>query len=193
MKKQKIFILGIAMLCFAGVCGCNEDAEEVAEQTAAPVETVKERMIPEESYGTIENGVYTATAGALQMQVPTDWSVSEEDHTILVAGKEEESKDCVSVQLSEPDAKFDQYVKEDFEEHYNTVFDNFNMTDFKRIEVAGLDAIYMEYKFSKDDADIIGYQYMIDGTYTYMLGFTDVSGEMKEVIPSIVESIEICK
>ena len=185
-------IVGLFALLLTSVYGCG-DAKEEEKQVESPVPTMEQRILPEDSFGTIENGVYTATAGALQMTVPENWTVSEADKTILVAGKEEDSKDCVSVQLSEPDQKFESYKKEDFEEYYNTIFDNFSITDFQRVQVAGLDAIYLEYKFSKDDADIRGYQYMINGTYTYMLGFTDVSGEMKKDIPAIIESIEICK
>ncbi|MBQ3601471.1 MAG: hypothetical protein II992_09785 [Lachnospiraceae bacterium] len=182
-------------LLLVGGYGCSKEGanEKGNDSKVAKSLEIVDKDLPEESYGTIANGVYTATGGALQITVPNDWTVSEEDATVLVAGNEKDIKDCVSVQYAEKYENFKNYKQADFEEHYNSIFDNFTMDKFEYTKIADLDAIYMEYSFSKDDSDVKVYYYMIDGDYSYMISFNDISGELKDEISACMDSIELCK
>lgn len=196
MKKRQVLITGIILLAGVSLSGCSQKAEKKTEKenitvTVAP--TINVVSLPEDSYGTIKGGVYTSTGGAIQINVPDSWNVSKENATVLVAGKEEETKDCVSIQFSEKDEKFKDYKKEDFATYYDQHLDNFNLVKFEYTTVAGLDALYLEYTFSQDDSDITGYQYIIDGNYSYTIVFTDVSGELKDDMQGILDSMVICK
>lgn len=196
MKKRQVLITGVILLAGVSLSGCSQKAETKTEKenvivTAAP--TINVVSLPEDSYGTIKDGVYTSTGGAVRINVPDSWNVSKENATVLVAGKEEETKDCVSIQFSEKDEKFKDYKKEDFATYYDQHLDNFNLVKFEYTTVAGLDALYLEYTFSQDDSDITGYQYIIDGNYSYTIVFTDVSGKLKDDMQEILDSMVICK
>ena len=196
MKKRKVLITSMILLGGISLCGCNQKSESNTKKeniTATSATTIKEISLPVDSYGTIKDGVYTSTGGAIQITVPDNWNVSEENITVLVAGKEGETKDCVSIQFSEKDEKFKDYKKEDFSTYYDQHLDNFNLLKFEHTTVAGLDALYLEYTFSQDDSDIEGYQYIIDGNYSYTIAFTDVSGKLKDEIQAVLDSMVICK
>lgn len=196
MKKKQVLITSMLLLAGISLCGCNHKSESDTKKeniTATSATTIKEISLPVDSYGTIKDGVYTSTGGAIQINVPDSWNVSKENATVLVAGKEEETKDCVSIQFSEKDEKFKDYKKEDFATYYDQHLDNFNLVKFEYTTVAGLDALYLEYTFSQDDSDITGYQYIIDGNYSYTIVFTDVSGKLKDDMQKILDSMVICK
>lgn len=192
-RRYMIGIIGVVMLGIFSGCGKEESVKKQQAGKATAAATIKELSLPEESYGTIADGVYTATGGALQMTVPDDWSVSKENATVLIAGEEGKTKDCVSVQCGQKDENFSNYKKKDFEEYFSSIFDNCNVRKFSHTTVAGLPAIYIEYVCSKDDSDVVGYEYMVDGNYTYTISFTDVSGELKKEVDSVVESVVFCK
>lgn len=194
MMKKKGFTLGLVLFLGLAISACNNSEEKKTEKVkVTPTPAIQEISLPEDTYATLKDGVYTATGGALQLKVPQEWSLSKEDATIIVAGDSEDTKDFISVQISEKDTEFKDYKKKDFEEYYNQIFDNFNLDTFEYTTVAGLDAIQLEYRLSKDDSDITEYQYMINGTYCYIINFADVSGELKDKIPEILESVVICK
>lgn len=196
MKKRKVLLTSMILLVGIGVCGCNQKAEKnTTKENVSDIATpeIKAVSLPEASYGTIKDGVYTSTGGAMQITVPDSWNVSKENPTILVAGKEDETKDCVSIQFSEKDDKFKSYQEEEFSMYYSQHLDNFNLVKFEYTKVAGLDALYLEYTFSQDDSDIDGYQYIIDGNYSYTIVFTDVSGKLKDEVQGTLESMVICK
>lgn len=196
MKKKQVLITSMLLLASISICGCNHKSESNTKKeniTTTSATTIKEISLPVDSYGTIKDGVYTSTGGAMQITVPDSWNVSEENTTVLVAGKEEETKDCVSIQFSEKDEKFKKYQKEDFSIYYDQYLDNFNLVKFEYTTVKGLDALYLEYTFSRDDSDITGYQYIIDGNYSYTIAFTNVSGKLKDKIQGILDSMVICK
>lgn len=200
-KIRKINIAVLAVMFFIGIAGCGnskgKNKEETFNKNLANQETekniVKKMELPEDSFGTITNGIYTATQGALQMVVPDTWNVSKEDAAILVAGKEEETKDCVIIHVAEKDDKFKEYKQKDFEEAYNQMFDNLEFEEFKQTKIGNLEAIYMKYTCSKDSMDIVEYQYMLNGESTYLISFTDVSGELEKEIDKCMDSIVICK
>lgn len=201
-KTRKINIAVFAVMFFIGITGCgnskggNKEAETFNKNLSnqeTEKNIVEKKTLSKESYGTIKNGIYTATQGALQMAVPDTWNVSKEDAAILVAGKEEETKDCVIIHVAEKDDKFKKYKQKDFEEAYNQMFDNIEFEEFKHTKVGNLDAIYMKYTCSKDNMDIVEYQYMLNGENTYLISFTDVSGELEKEIEKCMDSIVICK
>ena len=111
MKKKRI-LAGMIFALTITVNGCqsNQSAKKTAETTASPIPTVAVVDLPEDSYTTLKDNVYTATGGALQVTVPEDWTISDEDATVLVAGKEEDTKDCLTVQISQKDSKFSEYT-----------------------------------------------------------------------------------
>lgn len=189
-KKMGLLLLFVTIFALEGCKGQKETAKKTEDK---PNATIQVMDLPEESYLTLEDGVYTATGGALQLSVPEGWIVSEEDPTLLLPGEGEEIKDFVSVQVADKEESFSKYTKESFEEYYNSIFDNYKAVNFTETTVQGLPAYCLEYEFSKDDSDITGYEYLIDGNYTYMIGFTDVSGELKQEMQNILESIVICK
>ena len=196
MKKRQVLLTSMVLLAGISICGCSQKSETNTKKeniTATATPGIKVISLPEDSYGTIKDGVYTSTGGAVQITVPDSWNVSEENATVLVAGKEEETKDCVSIQFSGKDEKFKDYKKEDFSTYYDQHLDNFNLVKFEYTTVAGLDALYLEYTFSQDDSDIDGYQYIIDGNYSYTIAFTDVSGKLKDEMQGILDSMVICK
>lgn len=192
MKKRSIAIVMLLMIGLSG-CASEKFEEQKAEPTATPTATIQVKELPEESYLTIEDQVYTATGGALQITVPEDWRVNQEDKTIVLAGKEKDTKDFVSVQVWEKEPKFEEYTEKHFEEYYNSIFDNYQVVDFTKTTVQGLPAFCLQYTFSKDDTDITAYEYMIDGNATYSIVFTDVSGNLKDEIEGILDSVVICK
>lgn len=192
---QRIMGTGAAILMAVILCACGgsdggksrESATDAPEQQAETVE------VSEESYATLEKGVYTSTGGALQITVPEDWTISGDDATVLVAGQEEDTKDCVTVQYTEKDAHFSKYTVEDFETYYNSILDNYKAVSLEKTKIADLDAVCLEYTFSTETADVTGYEYFIDGDHTYMIGFIDVSGELKEQIPGILDTVTVCE
>lgn len=194
-KIQRMAGAGAAILMAVTLCACGGSNEEKSKGTATsePKKQIETVNIPEEKYATLENGVYTSTGGAVQITVPENWTISDEDAKVLVAGKEEETKDCVTVQYTEKDAHFSEYKIEDFENYYNSIFDNYKAISLEETKIADLDAVCLEYTFSTDTADVTGYEYFIDGNYTYMIGFIDVSGELKEQIEDILATVTICK
>lgn len=192
MKKNKTVIAGISLVLALAVCGCTmskKDAAQKPAQTEKVQLTSELESLPEESYLTLKNGVYTATGGALQMTVPKDFRISEEDATILVAGKD--TKDFVSVQVAPKDTNFSSYDKDSFDTYYNRIFDNYQARKYTKTTIQGLPAACLEYTFSKDDSDITAYEYIMDGDCIYLICFTDVSGALKEEIPDILDSIKI--
>ncbi|MCI8408834.1 MAG: hypothetical protein HFJ09_06130 [Lachnospiraceae bacterium] len=201
-KTARMNIVIFVAIFIIGMAGCgnnkreNKDLETFNNTNSLKKETekniVEKKDLPQDSYGTIKNGIYTATQGALQMTVPDTWNVSKEDATILVAGKED-SKDCVIIHVTEKDQKFKNYKQKDFEEAYNKLFDNLEFEEFKQTKVGNLEAIYMKYTCSKDSMDIVEYQYMLNGENTYLISFTDVSGELEKEIEKCMDSIVICK
>lgn len=201
-KIRKINIAVLAVMFFIGMTGCGnskgenkkeENFKEITVNQESEKNIVKKMELPENSFGTITNGIYTATQGALQMAVPDTWNVSKEDAAILVAGKEEETKDCVIIHVAEKDDKFKEYKQKDFEEAYNQMFDNLEFEEFKQTKIGNLEAIYMKYTCSKDSMDIVEYQYMLNGENTYLISFTDVSGKLGKEIDKCMDSIVICK
>lgn len=191
-KKMGLLLLMIAVFALEG-CGGQKDTDTANKTEEKTVATIQVVDLPEESYLTLKDGVYTATGGALQLSVPEGWVVSEEDPTLLLPGKEDETKDFVSVQVADKEEDFSKYTKESFEQYYNSIFDNYKAVSFTETTVEGLPAYCLQYEFSKDDSDITGYEYLIDGNYTYMIGFTDVSGTLKEEMDNILDSVIICK
>ena len=194
MKKKRI-LAGMIFALTITVNGCqsNQDAKKTAETTASPIPTVAVVDLPEDSYTTLKDNVYTATGGALQVTVPEDWTISDEDATVLVAGKEEDTKDCLTVQISQKDSKFSEYTVEDFEKIYSKTLNNYEAESYEKTTVGGLEAGCLAYSFSTDTEDVQGYEYFIDGNYTYVLNFTDVSGNLKDKIPEILKQVKICK
>lgn len=194
MKKKRI-LAGMIFALTITVNGCqsNQSAKKTAETTASPIPTVAVVDLPEDSYTTLKDNVYTATGGALQVTVPEDWTISDEDATVLVAGKEEDTKDCLTVQISQKDSKFSEYTVEDFEKIYSKTLNNYEAESYEKTTVGGLEAGCLAYSFSTDTEDVQGYEYFIDGNYTYVLNFTDVSGNLKDKIPEILKQVKICK
>lgn len=194
MKKKRI-LAGMIFALTITVNGCqsNQSAKKTAETTASPLPTVAVVDLPEDSYTTLKDNVYTATGGALQVTVPEDWTISDEDATVLVAGKEEDTKDCLTVQISQKDNKFSEYTVEDFEKIYSKTLNNYEAESYEKTTVGGLEAGCLTYSFSTDTEDVQGYEYFIDGNYTYVLNFTDVSGNLKDKIPEILKQVKICK
>lgn len=200
IKSRKKNLTILLVMLMIGMTGCGNSKKEPEVQNTAITATeepvnqmVDKKELPEESHGTINEGVYTATQGALQMKVPENWRVSKEDATILIAGKEEDTKDCVTIHVAEKDSGFGDYKQEDFEKAYNGLFDNLEFEEFQQTKVGNLDAIYMKYTCSKDSTDITEYQYMLDGEQSYLISFTDVSGELAKEIEACMESIVICR
>lgn len=200
---KQINIAWLVLILFIGMTGCENDKEKNTK-TETPAATtsatgepdkniIEKKKLPENSYGTIKDGVYTATQGALQMSVPNTWGVSEEDATILVAGTEEDTKDCVTIHVTEKDNQFNYYKQEDFEKAYEELFDNLEFEEFQHTKIGNLNAIYIKYVCSKDNTDIVQYQYMLDGESTYLIGFTDVSGELEKEIQTCMDSLVICR
>lgn len=194
MKKKRI-LAGMIFALTITINGCqsNQSAKKTAETTASPIPTVAVVDLPEDSYTTLKDNVYTATGGALQVTVPEDWTISDEDATVLVAGKEEDTKDCLTVQISQKDSKFSEYTVEDFEKIYSKTLNNYEAESYEKTTVGGLEAGCLTYSFSTDAEDVQGYEYFIDGNYTYVLNFTDVSGNLKDKIPEILKQVKICK
>lgn len=194
---KKINIMVLTVILFVGLTACGKEETDTSDTITSTKEPekniIEKKKLSEESYGTIKDGIYTATGGAMQMSVPDTWEVSEEDATILVAGKEEDTKDCVIIHIAEKDNEFKNYKQEDFEEAYNILFDNLEFEEFKQTKFANLEAIYMKYSCSKDNTDITEYQYMLNGDSTYLISFTDVSGELEKEIKTCMDSIVICK
>ena len=126
MKKRQVLLTSMVLLAGISICGCSQKSETNTKKeniTATATPGIKVISLPEDSYGTIKDGVYTSTGGAVQITVPDSWNVSEENATVLVAGKEEETKDCVSIQFSGKDEKFKDYKKEDFSTYYDQHLD----------------------------------------------------------------------
>lgn len=194
-KIQKMVGTGAAILMTVVLCACGGSDGEKSKKTTteAPKQQINTVELPEDSYTTLEKGVYTSTGGAIQLTVPEDWTISKDDATVLVAGKEEDTKDCVTVQYTEKDVRFSEYKVEDFDTYYNSILDNYKAVSLEKTKVADLDAVCLEYTFSTETADVTGYEYFIDGNYTYMIGFIDVSGELKEQIEDILANVTICK
>lgn len=192
---QKIMGTGVAILIAASLCACGGSDGKTAKDTAANSPTKQEAIaeIPEELHATLKDGVYTSTGGAIQITVPEEWTISEEDATVLVAGKKEDTKDCVTVQYTAKDEHFSEYTLEDFETYYNSILDNYKAVSLEKTKIADLDAVCLEYTFSTEAADVTGYEYFMDGNHTYMIGFIDVSGELKEQIADILDTVIICK
>lgn len=202
-KIRRINFAVLTATIFIGITGCGNDKLENKEMESSKTlktvnkksekDIVDKKELPEESYGTINDNIYTATGGALQMSIPDTWRVSDEDATILIAGKEEDTKDCVTIHVAEKDNNFHSYHQEDFENVYNQMFDNLEFEEFKQIKFANLEAIYMKYSCSKDSTDLIEHQYMFNGDYTYLISFTDVSGKLEKEIQTCMDSVVICK
>ena len=192
---QRMVGAGAAIFMVVSLCACGGSDGKTVEKTVTkiPEQQTSTTEIPEEIPAMLKNGLYTSTGGAIQITVPKDWTISEEDATVLVAGKEEDTKDCVTVQYTEKDERFSEYTVEDFETYYNSILDNYKAVSLETTKIADLDAVCLEYTFSTETADVTGYEYFIDGNYTYMIGFIDVSGELKEQIEDILDTVTICK
>ena len=151
MKKKRI-LAGMIFALTITVNGCqsNQSARKTAETTASPIPTITVVDLPEDSYTTLKDNVYTATGGALQVTVPEDWTISDEDATVLVAGKEEDTKDCLTVQISQKDSKFSEYTVEDFEKIYSKTLNNYEAESYEKTTVGGLEAGCLTYSFSTD-------------------------------------------
>ncbi|MBQ5561709.1 MAG: hypothetical protein IIT46_18305 [Lachnospiraceae bacterium] len=194
MNKSVKRVTGVITLCTVLLTGCNSKNETIKTTVApSPTATIEVVELGEDTYTTLKDGVYTSTGGAVQVTVPKNWTVSKDSPMVLVAGKEEETKDCLSVTYSAKDSKFSVYKQEDFEEYYNQNFDNYKAVSFEKTTVAGLEAWCLTYTFSTDRDDVTGYEYFIDGNYSYVLSFIDVSGKLKDQIPEIIDSVKICK
>ena len=192
---QKMMGTGAAILLAASLCACGGSDGKTEKETATKAHKQQEVKveIPEELHATLKDGVYTSTGGAIQITVPKEWTISEEDATVLVAGKKEDTKDCVTVQYTAKDEHFSEYTVEDFETYYNSILDNYKAVSLEKTKIADLDAVCLEYTFSTEAADVTGYEYFMDGNDTYMIGFIDVSGELKDQIADILDTVTICK
>lgn len=192
---QRMVGAGAAILMTVSLCACGGSDVRTAEKnvTKTSEQQIATTEIPEEIYATLKDGVYTSTGGAIQITVPKDWTISEDDATVLVAGKEEDTKDCVTVQYTAKDEHFAEYTVKDFENYYNSILDNYKAVSLEKTKIADLDAVCLEYTFSTETADVTGYEYFLDGNDTYMIGFIDVSGELKEQIEDILDTVTICK
>ena len=163
------------------------------EKKEAVVTSIQPIDLPEESYLTLKNGVYTATGGAVQITVSDDWKINEDDSSILECKAKDREKDFISVNVTAKDLAFADCSKKSFEAYYNKIFDNYKTVQYKRTTVQGLPAIYFCYSYSKDSTDVIAYQYLIDGSMTYMICFTDASGKLVEEKNAMLEKLHICK
>ena len=197
MIIRKLQMAGIFLMTGFLLCACGGKTESPNNTTAPVTETPKATVevveLPESSYTTLKDGVYTSIDGVLQVTVPEHWSVSKEDAKVLLAGTEEDTKDCLTVLYSDKEEGFADYEVSDFEKHYSQSLDNYVATSYTRTTVAGQEAGCLEYTFSTETADVTGYEYFIDGNYTYILSFIDVTGELKDQIPDILESVKLCK
>ena len=194
-NRKKILVLLALVISLSGCGGEKKTADNKKTNTEVTAgeesENGNKKALPADTYATLQDGVYTATGGALQFKVGDDWSISEEDATVLVYGDPKNSKDCLSVQYTEKDEDFSNYSLEDFEKYYGSIFDNYQGVSYEKSKVAGLDAGCLEYTFSTDMADVTAYQYFIDGEDTYLLTFMDVSGNLEDQVATILESVEI--
>lgn len=197
IDRKKILVMLALVIAISGCGGGKKEADSNKTDVEATADTGAEnghkKVLAENTYATLQDGLYTATGGALQFTVGDDWSISEEDATVLVYGDPKKSKDCLSVQYTDKDEEFANYSLEDFEKYYGSIFDNYQGVSYEKSKVAGLDAGCLEYTFSTDVADVTAYQYFIDGEDTYLLTFMDVSGKLKDQVATILESVEIPK
>lgn len=192
MRKNVIRMASAMLVLTFAMTACGEEKEE-PKATPKPTEAIQLIDIPEEDYTTLKNGVYTSTNGAVQVKVPESWKLSKDSAMVLVAGKEEDTKDCLTVEVTKKDDKFEAYTTKDFQDTYDQLLDNYKAVSYEDTKVAGLPAKCLTYTFSTDNADVTGYEYFVDGNYTYILSFIDVSGKLKDQIPGIIEETTICK
>ena len=195
-RDRKKFLVMLALVIAISGCGGGKkaaDSKKTDVEATANIETENDdkKVLADNTYATLQDGVYTATGGALQFKVSDDWSLSEEDATVLVYGDPKNSKDCLAVQYTDKDEEFANYSLEDFDKYYGSIFDNYQGVSYEKAKVAGLNAGCLEYTFSTDVADVTAYQYFIDGEDTYLLTFMDVSGKLKDQVATVLESVEI--
>ena len=132
-------------------------------------------------------------------KLPEGWKLLEEDSSQVVFVPDnypEKSANTISVQVSEKDASFDSYTREDFEaaaEKEYASLDAFQFSDYKKDTFGEFNMYMVEYSVKKDDVPIVFQQYFIDASeQTVIVIFTSVNGsDLTEAKEAFLKSLTV--
>lgn len=214
MKKQYVTAVAIAALVI-GVTGCsnkeNIQQESTSAVTASTVttsaitenavkvteaaSTATTKAVDEKMYNTITDGVYTSENGEIQMQVPKEWKIIENDeNTLIIPDKGDAIADNLHVQIAEKDENFSSYTKETFQKSFEKKFGEISFEQFEKTAIKGVPAIKIVYKITQDNVETTEYQYMLDGNQTIIITYTNVNDLLsEEELETYIDSIQILK
>lgn len=204
MKKRCMIAVCIAGLLI-GTTGCsNNTGNEQVETTGTVTESaanattgsaLTEKAIDKELYNTITDGIYTSQNGEMQMQVPKDWKTIENNESILIVPDTEDTiADNIHVRIADKDENFASYTEATFKKSFEEKFGEVSFEKFEKITIVGLPAIKMVYKITQDDVETTEYQYMLDGSRTIIITYTNVNDLLtEEELETCINSIQVLK
>ncbi len=168
-----------------------------SSSSSSAASSQNEETSSQEEAGLKEDGTYVGNG--YTCKAPEGWKLLEEDSSQAVFVPDnypEKSADTISVQVSEKDASFDSYTREDFEaaaEKEYASLDAFQFSDYKKGTFGEFNMYMVEYSIKKGDVPIVFQQYFIDASEeTITVIFASVNNsDLTEVKEAFLKSLTV--
>ncbi len=175
----------------------NSTGSSSTASSSSAASSQDEETSSQEELGLKEDGSYVGDGYTCKL--PEGWKLLEEDSSQVVFVPDnypEKSANTISVQVSEKDASFDSYTREDFEaaaEKEYASLDAFQFSDYKKDTFGEFNMYMVEYSVKKDDVPIVFQQYFIDASeQTVIVIFTSVNGsDLTEAKEAFLKSLTV--